>query len=61
MRDWLLLLLLLALPGCAATGRHVEIRNGREVVVHRNAAPVVLHRLLPPYGVGRHVYCGSGE
>ena len=58
MRLGLLLLLMVALPGCAATGKHVAVGHGRQVVVHGNPAPVVVHRALPPYGVGRHVYSG---
>jgi hypothetical protein len=32
----------------------VARHRGREVVVHTNPIPVVLHRLIPP-NVGRHV------
>lgn len=30
-------------------------RSGKEVVVHDRLAPVVAHRLVPPY-LGKHVY-----
>jgi hypothetical protein len=30
--------------------------SGKEVVVHTRAAPVVVHRIFPPYGIGKHVY-----
>ena len=32
--------------------------DGKTVVVHTNPAPVIVHRALPPYGVGKHVYSG---
>ncbi len=31
-----------------------KLVNGREVIVHTNAAPVIVHRLLPPF-YGKHV------
>jgi hypothetical protein len=30
--------------------------SGKAVVAHTRAAPVIVHRLLPPYGLGKHVY-----
>ncbi|XZE19989.1 hypothetical protein SH449x_005323 [Pirellulaceae bacterium SH449] len=38
----------------ADAAQHTQIVNGREVVVHTNPIPVVLHRLVPPQH-GRHV------
>ena len=38
--------------------QQVDQKNGKEVVVHTNPAPVVVHRVLPPYGIGKHVYAG---
>ncbi|MCL4202599.1 MAG: hypothetical protein KJ000_08895 [Pirellulaceae bacterium] len=61
MRLALLLLLLLALPSSAEAKRYTAVRNGRAVVVHTSPAPVVAHRLLPPYGLGKHVYSGRGR
>jgi hypothetical protein len=54
----LLLVLFLALPGVAEAKKQATIKNGKEVVVHTNPAPVIIHRALPPYGVGKHVYSG---
>ncbi len=34
--------------------KHVQTLNGREFVVHSNAAPVIVHRVLPPF-LGKHV------
>jgi hypothetical protein len=53
-----LLLLLLALPGVAEAKKYKAVQNGKEVVVHTNPAPVAVHRALPPYGLGKHVYAG---
>lgn len=38
----------------ADAAQHTQIVNGKEVVVHTNPIPVVLHRLVPPQH-GRHV------
>lgn len=58
MKFTLLFLLLLALPSVAEAKKQTAVKNGKEVVVHTNAAPVVVHRVFPPYGVGKHVYSG---
>ncbi len=50
--------LVLCSPGIAEAKRYVAIKHGKEVIVHTNAAPVVVHRVLPPYGLGKHVYAG---
>ncbi len=34
--------------------QHKQIVNGKEVVVHSNPIPVILHRMVPPQ-YGRHV------
>ncbi len=42
---------------CASSAearRYTQVVNGREVVVHTNPLPVVLHRMVPPQH-GRHV------
>lgn len=56
MKWTLLLLLVLALPSPAQAKRYTENRGGKEVVVHTNPAPVMVHRAFPPYGLGKHVY-----
>ena len=33
--------------------------TGKAVVAHTRLAPVIVHRVLPPYGLGRHVYAGG--
>ncbi len=38
----------------ASAEQYVKQVNGKSVVVHTSAAPVVLHRLVPPY-LGKHV------
>jgi len=38
----------------AAADQFVGHQNGREVIVHSNPLPVLLHRLVPP-NYGRHV------
>lgn len=35
--------------------------SGKAVVTHSRAAPVVVHRVLPPYGLGKHVYTPRGR
>jgi hypothetical protein len=56
MKFSLIFLLVLALPSIAEAKKHVAVRNGKTVVVHTNPAPVVVHRVFPPYGLGKHVY-----
>jgi hypothetical protein len=58
MRFILLFLLLMAVPRVAEAKKYTTVKNGRGVVVHTNPAPVAMHRALPPYGVGKHVYAG---
>jgi hypothetical protein len=52
-------LLLLALPSIAEAKKHVAVRNGKTVVVHTNPAPVAVHRVFHPYGLGKHVYSSA--
>ncbi len=52
------LCLLVGLPDRAHAKRYVAIKDGKAVVVHTNVAPVIVHRVLPPYGLGKHVYAG---
>ena len=43
-----------SLPSSAEASQYKKVINGKEVVVHTNPIPVVLHRLVPPQH-GRHV------
>lgn len=56
MKLSLFLLLILAVPGVAEAKKYTAVKNGKEVVVHTNPVPVAVHRVLPPYGIGKHVY-----
>ncbi len=47
-------LMLMALASDASGKQHTQNLNGREVVVHTNPIPVILHRMVPPQH-GRHV------
>jgi hypothetical protein len=41
----------------AQAARYSSVTStGKEVVAHTRLAPVVVHRILPPYGLGKHVY-----
>ena len=44
----------LSLSSGLLADQHKQIVNGREVVVHTNPIPVILHRLVPPQH-GKHV------
>ncbi len=46
--------MLCSAPSTSYAEQFVAKHQGREVVVHTNPVPVVLHRLVPP-NVGRHV------
>ena len=50
----LAVLLLAAMSSDAGAKQHKQNINGKEVVVHTNPIPVVLHRMVPPQH-GRHV------
>ena len=50
----LVALTLMALATDANAKQHTQNVNGREVVVHTNPIPVILHRMVPPQH-GRHV------
>ncbi len=52
------LMLVFVLPGVAEAKRFVATKDGKEVIAHTNLAPVVVHKVLPPYGLGKHVYAG---
>jgi hypothetical protein len=61
MKFSLIFLLLLALPSIAEAKKHAAVKNGKTVVVHTNPAPVVVHRVFPPYGLGKHVYSSESR
>ena len=50
----LIALMLNALTSDAGAKQHTQRMNGKEVVVHTNPIPVMLHRMVPPQH-GRHV------
>ena len=54
-----LLIFVTALASVASAKRFVTVKDGKEVVAHTNLAPVVVHKILPPYGLGKHVYAGK--
>jgi len=57
MRFLLALTITLVVTAVAQAERYATVRpNGKPVVAHTRLAPVVAHRLLPPYGMGIHVY-----
>lgn len=47
-------LMLNALTSDASAKQHTQRIDGKEVVVHTNPIPVMLHRMVPPQH-GRHV------
>ena len=52
----------LALASVARAERYNTVTPvGKGVVAHTRLAPVVVHRLLPPYGLGKHVYAGRAR
>ncbi len=54
-------LLAVLIAALATTVAHAEryastTASGKQVVAHTRLAPVVVHRVFPPYGLGKHVY-----
>lgn len=47
-------ILAVATPGIASAHQYVTTFQGREVVVHSNRLPVIMHRMVPPQ-LGRHI------
>ncbi len=43
-----------ATPSIASAHQYVTTFQGREVVVHSNRLPVIMHRMVPPQH-GRHI------
>lgn len=59
MRIILAIVFGLALAGVARAERYSTMTpGGKGVVAHTRLAPVIVHRVLPPYGLGKHVYAG---
>lgn len=56
---FLLVIIVTALASVASAKRFATVKDGKEVVAHTNLAPVVVHKILPPYGLGKHVYAGK--
>jgi polysaccharide deacetylase 2 family uncharacterized protein YibQ len=54
-------IVLAVLPNLAVAKKYEAEKNGRQVVAHTSMAPVVVHKILPPYGLHKHVYAGSIE
>lgn len=59
MKYFLALTLVLSFSASAFANRqNVSTSSGKAVVAHSRMAPVAVHRALPPYGLGKHVYRG---
>ena len=59
MMKWILVVAaLLCMTSVSEAAHFRTVRHGRVVVAHTRLAPVIVHRALPPYGLGRHVYMG---
>jgi hypothetical protein len=54
-----LLIVLVVLPNVASAKKYEASKEGREVVAHSSRAPVMVHKIFPPYGLHKHVYAGS--
>ena len=61
VRAFLILAVLLVLPAKAGAAQYTAQKGGKQVVVHTNLAPVIVHKVLPPYGLGKHVYAGRSR
>lgn len=60
---WLLafvvVLVMMMMPSIAEAKKFQTGKSGHEVVAHTSRAPVAIHKVLPPYGLHKHVYAGS--
>ena len=56
-----LAIVLAAVPNYASAKKYEAAKNGHEVIAHTSRAPVIVHKLFPPYGLHKHVYAGSLE
>jgi hypothetical protein len=62
MRYLLALGIVLMTASFAPAARQTTVTSsGKEVVAHSRMAPVVVHRVFPPYGLGKHVYTPRGK
>jgi hypothetical protein len=62
MKTLLSLVIVLAVMPCAAHAKRIEAKiNGHDVVAHTRRAPVIVHKILPPYGLHKHVYAKRVE
>lgn len=60
MKKLLVLVVALAvMPSIAIAKKFETTKDGHEVVAHSSRAPVAVHKVLPPYGLHKHVYAGS--
>lgn len=48
--------LVVGIPKDAQAKRFLAVTAGKTVITHTRVAPVIVHRVLPPYGLGKHVY-----
>jgi hypothetical protein len=56
-----LVVVLAVVPNIANAKKFEAEKNGHEVVAHSSRAPVVIHKILPPYGLHKHVYAGNAQ
>jgi hypothetical protein len=62
MKKLLALVIVLAvMPNVANAKKFEAEKSGHEVVAHTSRAPVIAHKIFPPYGLHKHVYAGSIE
>jgi hypothetical protein len=60
MKKLLALVIILAVvPSLASAKKFESEKDGHEVVAHTSRAPVMVHKIFPPYGLHKHVYAGS--
>jgi hypothetical protein len=60
MRKLLVIAIVLTvMPNVASAKKFEAEKGGRGVVAHTSRAPVVVHKIFPPYGLHKHVYAGS--
>ena len=63
MKSALTILVVLAgvavMPSTAGATKYEAEKDGHAVVAHTSRAPVVVHKIFPPYGLHKHVYAGS--
>ena len=55
MRTIILSLLLASLATCAQARQYAVVHRGQQHIVHTRRAPVIFHRILPPF-TGIHIH-----